>query len=429
MNLKYCFSLSFVIILFANTLIGQETFRKGYIIKNNGDSLSGMILYEENQSPPKKIVFKRFEIAETLTLKPSDIKVFGYRNANRYKSLLVNRKPVFLECLIEGRVSLYQQGKKIFAEKDNQLVEIKDKEVTYNNKTYSKAFELLEALTYETDMLNISAYISLSPERLVPLIQEYNELVKSDFYVYFSPEEDEEKSVDLITKEKRHSFGLLSSYNINPASIGTSGLSFITTPINSYDFNDISYGLFYNFKFNTLFHDLSIQVEMHYKKFNGEYYIETIRTPLTRKYYIDIKSSSTDLRVPIALQYTKPFSSFSVFANIGIVNNFRLNSEISGLLEVEDNGEILSYNDLNDSKYKDYRHKRSYFASLGFRIPINRKITLIAESRAEMLFCNLEKDVDFKPNNTEVLEFTYYSPEITLIRKSPVISFMIGIGF
>ncbi|PKP34056.1 MAG: hypothetical protein CVT98_11100, partial [Bacteroidetes bacterium HGW-Bacteroidetes-15] len=92
-------------------------------------------------------------------------------------------------------------------------------------------------------------------------------------------------------------------------------------------------------------------------------------------------------------------------------------------------GEVLSYNDFNNSRYKDYRHKRSYFVSLGIKKRINKRITLIAESRAEMLFCNLEKDVDFKANNTEIFEFIYYSPEITVIRKSPVISFMIGIGF
>ncbi len=415
--------------MFTNTLIGQETFRKGYIIKNNGDTLSGMILYELKQSAPRKIVFKRFEIAQPITYKPSDIKAFGYRNANHFESRLVKNKQVFLECFIKGKLSLWGNGNKMFAEKADQIVELKDKEVLYNDKIYSKAYELLRILTNETNELNIPTYISISPMRLTPIVQKYNELLKSEYIVYYLPEKAKENSVELITKEKKHSFGIMSAYNINPTTIGVSGTNYISTPINSYVVNNFSFALFYNYKFNTIFHDISIQVELHFKEFDGAYYIETERKPLAKKYYIDMKSSSNDLRVPISLQYTKPLNSFSVFANIGIINNFRLDENSSGILNVESDGEVLSYNTLNPNKYKEYKHDRSYFLSLGLKKNINSRITLIAESRAEMLFCNLEKDIDFKANNTQIFEFTYPSPLITLVKKSPVISFMVGLSF
>lgn len=429
MSVKNFLSLSLVIILFSSTLIGQETFRKGYILKNNGDTLKGLILYEQLKTTPQKIVFKRFEIAQPITYKPGEVLAFGYRDANHFESRFVNGKQIFLECFIKGKLSLWGNGSKIYAEKDGQIVELKDKEVTYNNKTYTKAIDVLDALTIEATSLNYSAYISMIPERLTPLFEDYNRLMESGYVAYYNPFEEKVISKDLISEVKRHSFGIMSSYNINKTHIGAEGMNFTEVPINSYVVNNTSYGLFYNYKFNTVFHDISIQLEVHYKEFEGSYYIETQRKPLNRSYYIDMYSASNDLRVPIALQYTKPFNSFSIFANIGIINNFRLKASKSGILEVDMDGEIVSYSELNPTKYRDFRHKRSYFASLGLRKQITSKINIFAETRAEMLFCNLEKDVDFQTNNTEVLEFVYYSPQITLVRNSPVLSFIIGIGF
>ena len=71
----------FSIILFSTlTTYSQKIFREGYVIKNNKDTLNGIIQFSESSKAPQKCIFKRFDIAITIEYTPYEIKAFGYKN-------------------------------------------------------------------------------------------------------------------------------------------------------------------------------------------------------------------------------------------------------------------------------------------------------------------------------------------------------------
>ena len=63
-----------LLLLFPILTFCQTNFYKGYVIKNNGDTLKGYIDYREWVYSPKKITFKNNNVVDSFT--PDDIKGF-----------------------------------------------------------------------------------------------------------------------------------------------------------------------------------------------------------------------------------------------------------------------------------------------------------------------------------------------------------------
>ncbi len=107
------FSLLFVglFCLFCTTVSGQQ-FKKGYIVTLEGDTIRGLLSYQSDKANSVECILRRDENAAREVLTPKRIKAYRYLQPARYyvaRTLSIDseKKTVFLECLLEGRVSLY----------------------------------------------------------------------------------------------------------------------------------------------------------------------------------------------------------------------------------------------------------------------------------------------------------------------------------
>jgi hypothetical protein len=99
--------ISIVLVLFSFSMMAQSGFRPGYIIKNNGDTLNGLVFYGANGKFEKTCLFRRFEIAREVSYSPGQINAYGFRNGRYFESKKAGRNKIFLECLVKGEVSVY----------------------------------------------------------------------------------------------------------------------------------------------------------------------------------------------------------------------------------------------------------------------------------------------------------------------------------
>ncbi len=88
-------------------MVAQSGFRPGFIIKNNGDTLNGLVFYGANSKFEKSCLFKRFEIAQEVSYSSNQISAYGFRKGRYFESKTIGRKKAFLECLVKGDVSVY----------------------------------------------------------------------------------------------------------------------------------------------------------------------------------------------------------------------------------------------------------------------------------------------------------------------------------
>ncbi len=80
----------------------QVGFRQGYVVKNNGDTLTGLLFYGTNGRFAKACRFKRFEIIREVTYRPDDLLAFGFRNGRHFESKFDGKRQAFAECVVKA---------------------------------------------------------------------------------------------------------------------------------------------------------------------------------------------------------------------------------------------------------------------------------------------------------------------------------------
>jgi hypothetical protein len=96
----------FGLIISTGILNAQRDFRPGYIIKAVGDTIFGQIDYRGSLSMSSVCMFQDKENKIT-EYQPNDIIAFRFIDSKYYVSREVNNKKVFLEYLINGKISIY----------------------------------------------------------------------------------------------------------------------------------------------------------------------------------------------------------------------------------------------------------------------------------------------------------------------------------
>lgn len=116
----------------------QTDFRSGDIIKNEGDTIYGVVDYRGDLLMSKVCTFKNSN-NELFSYSPSDIKSYRFVDGKYYISWNLDDNKVFLEYLIKGKVNIYYQrddkGDHYYMDKTTQgLVEL----------VYEKGVEYIE---------------------------------------------------------------------------------------------------------------------------------------------------------------------------------------------------------------------------------------------------------------------------------------------
>jgi hypothetical protein len=121
--------LFFIGLIFSSVLLkAQVDFRPGYIVKTPGDTIHGQIDYRGDMIMSNTCKFK--DADGTINVySPSDLAAFRFIDGKYFITREVNNRKVFLEYLINGKVSIYymrdMRGDHYYIEKDTlQLTEM-----------------------------------------------------------------------------------------------------------------------------------------------------------------------------------------------------------------------------------------------------------------------------------------------------------------
>lgn len=177
------------------SLSAQNDFRKGYIIKNNNDSIFGLIDYRGNKSNANKCIFKKNEKDNKQEYAPSEIKAYRFLDSKYYVTKTINvnglSKAVFLEYLINGIVDIYyyrddMDEHYLVDSGDGNLYPLKNelKEVYVNDQKYvRKSKEYLGVLKYVfnkcPEVAKEADFVQLDHKSLINIAHKYHERVCS----------------------------------------------------------------------------------------------------------------------------------------------------------------------------------------------------------------------------------------------------------
>jgi len=331
----------FVFILFLGITVmncySQNDWKSGYIIKNSGDTVFGLIDNRDSKTNSIHCYFRKDRLSETTIFGPNDIS--GYR-FNEGKFFITKDIPVedstrkmFLEFLIEGKVDVfhYQDDKShFFIEKDGKLYELKNtteiKEVK-GTKYFIDKREYVVTMNSLMQDANIQPIIytsKLDSKSLIKVAKKYHERVCSDeqcivyekkikpIHVNFG--------VQLGESMNRFNFGdeLLSDYSLS-SSIGCR-LEFEN--VISYAENlsiqlDVTLQQFSKYKLKDIYNFTTLT-------YNGQYY-----TIFNKKYNEDLQNINVDLKtvvlkLPVVVNYTFSKGKIRPYLGIGVSNNFVL---------------------------------------------------------------------------------------------------------
>lgn len=275
--MKHCIIL-FVLFFFCTTSIfSQRDFRNGYIVKNNNDTVVGLLNYKGNKVNAKKCQFKSSENSETHEYTPSDIKAYRFIDSKMYVTRSINEDgqevQLFLEYLIDGIVDFYYYrddsnkehyyadfGDKNLQELKNEVKEFTVNDVNYTreSKEYIRLIKSKFKGSYE--VAKKADNIELDHKSLINIARDYhNEVCKDQECIIY-----EKKIPKTISR-----FGLtvgINSFSLKEVGSITQDLAYLKNC--KFKTTYPSFGVFYNTNLPSLNEKLHFQYEGKYSKMN-----------------------------------------------------------------------------------------------------------------------------------------------------------------
>lgn len=347
--MKRIFILSIFFTLAGIGLVfGQNNWKPGYIIYQNGDTLYGQIKYKENQKSISTCTFKRDNESDTKTL--TTLELIGYRllDGKFFISKQIkeakSETPLFIEFLLKGKVSLYKynDGKnRIFAEKDTVIYELKHtQEIQASNgnpysymKDKKEYVGTLNILFEDAKMGKEIATTAFRPKSLINITRTYHEKVCTD-----------EKCVlfERATKPLHVRLGLLAGFTYNQFNFGDLILSNYKPGIVlgcRFDFLNIvdlqeKVSLTVDVtiqKYSTYTLEAAPDIKSVSIKYNGKKQYLARNGGYQSYTPLDVNLDILALHIPITVNYTFSSSKISPYIGGGLVNTIVL-SQNSDLL-------------------------------------------------------------------------------------------------
>lgn len=180
-------------LVFSTFLLNAQTdFRPGYIIFNNGDTLSGEIDYRGDILMSTLCKFKNVD-GTIVEYTPNDLKAFRFTDGKYFVAMEAKNRKVFLEFLIKGKLNIYylrdENGDHYFLDKDGiKLTEIPyeegtkyvdDKQVFYTTKKHIGilSYHMNDAPQFQS---RIQAFKKPNHQNLIKLAEDYHNAVCKD---------------------------------------------------------------------------------------------------------------------------------------------------------------------------------------------------------------------------------------------------------
>jgi hypothetical protein len=371
----------FLAILFASNSIYSQNFRKGYIIKQDRDTVFGLINYSGN-SNYRYCQFKDSMNQGKIKYTPDNIIGYGFLNDKYFEShKIVNDDQtsefVFLEVVIKGLVSLYKYDKIFYIEKgDTSFYKISNEtiistidgqEMATSSVRYIGLLNLLLS-----DCIEIRSRISatsLSERSLTDLIEKYNKCVNAPATIYKTSKPWIHSKIGISGGIVISRITLATGYNLYYHLTDT--FEKTKSPVFCVSFDFLSPRI----SENTSFHGDLILCKSHNYSFNEE----KVGSTTTRNY---INIDMTQFKIPIGLRYTFPGRILSAFLNVGFQSTFNLNPTSSWTRETEN-----FYNGVNRQNYGDRMQIRKaqfgLWGGVGIVVSMGHVLNAVFEFRGE----------------------------------------------
>jgi len=189
-----CFLFTVFLLITFNSY-AQPDFRPGYIIDFSGDTISGMINYQNAATMSRLCSFRATDESLAKDYAPGEIKEFRFENGKCFVSrTLDDGKNVFLEFLIKGKLNVYyyrdvvqdkymieKEGMplKLIPYRDEITVKDDGTEVRVKSKSH---VGLLKVYTQDVPEIQKKSELIIRPEHnnLIKFARNYHQAVCSD---------------------------------------------------------------------------------------------------------------------------------------------------------------------------------------------------------------------------------------------------------
>ncbi len=194
--MKYVATIGIIVFFSILELKAQSDFRNGYIVKNDNDTIYGLIDYRGNKANAKKCTFRKDLNSAKQAFNPDEIKSFRFINSKYYVSKNINvgneTKQLFLEYLINGIIDIYYYrdgiGEHYLVDNgEGNLYELKNEEklvIVHNTQYFKESKEyvgILKVMFKESPLISKKVEnISLNHKSLINITRDYHNEVCTD---------------------------------------------------------------------------------------------------------------------------------------------------------------------------------------------------------------------------------------------------------
>lgn len=346
----------------------QSDFRKGFIINNDGEKLSGFLNYKENSSVFDYCEFKTSLEATSKKYTPQLIKAYGFENDKYFISKEITTGSItetkFLEVIVSGIATLYKAEKFYYLQKDDVFKELENREIEYtsNSKNYRRASRkyvgILKVLLKDCELVKNKIDRTNYKERdLSKLIIEYNKCKGQKSIVY---KEDKE----WFKAEYGGSFGYSNS-TMNYEHKSTKQLFFTT---NSNPSTAISFGGHIELSSPRISENLSFFTGVF---FSSNSFINSNQSASGNNNYLnEVTTQLKQTKIPFGIRYRMPFKFISPYFTIGGASATNISSQTHWVSETLTNSTVI----IESKKFDISNISFGIYTSIGFEKEITKKL-------------------------------------------------------
>ncbi|MCK5168274.1 MAG: outer membrane beta-barrel protein [Bacteroidales bacterium] len=361
MRKKSCLVITFIV--FTNIVFSQGNFREAFINLKEKDTIPGFIKSTTSQQFREFCIFKTNPDSEIITYSPNDIWGFGIKDYKHFVTKEVLNSDsilelIFIEKIIEGKVSLYRDINTLYLEKDTLFIKIKENFIERDytpsgsimirysdNKHKGKLFYLLnECPNLRTQIQKIE----INERSLYNLIKKYNKCINHDYLVY------KENSKAEITFKSYINYNLISN-KFNAHNRDQNYLNDIGTLYN----NSFGFGFSVIYSLPKINDKLGFEFGLQYQK--EEYKVVNYReVPPITSFTDSLEFNANYLKVPLNANY-KLITQGNVipYFSIGINNYFNISgssdrvytSQLVDVIQVHESRPTTEFNFYNVTGY------------------------------------------------------------------------------
>jgi hypothetical protein len=343
-----------IILITNSALIAQADFRKGYLVKQNGDTLNGYVNFQKETVNNSVCNFKRFEIAIPVNYTPYKIKAYGIDGGKQFVSVIYNEKRLFAEYLIKGKVSLlYLKPNRFFIYGENNLVELKNGKTInqLSNKQYNNYKDYLKDLFNNPENLSIDSS-KLEEKSLIALVKQYNISINSDYEIPIRPKEKKLISDYSLIKSSKVNIGVLGGlglFTFKPTE-SVDYLSFLKTADYKTETTPLI-GLYVKGKFSRMHPNWSFQTNALYQE-SSLHGVASGASYYGSQNFDDIFIDFKTIKLSFHLNYEINIKQLSILPHLGIGYNLRFNTDYYRYKELMDKSQktVMTYKYTEDVK-------------------------------------------------------------------------------